>query len=66
MKSSVKCVGYFNKLVPKPVQLLKKLPFTMCLRGGVRKMFDFAKTFASILSVGLDWLMFNLAPIKFQ
>ena len=40
---------------------------TQCAKGGgVRKMFDFAKTFASILSVGLDWLMFNLAPIKFQ
>ena len=29
-------------------------------------MFDFAKTNASILSLGLDWLMFNLVPIKFQ
>ena len=37
----------------------------MCLRG-VRKMFDFAKTIAFILSLGLDWMMFNLVPIKFQ
>ena len=34
MLSSDKCLGYFNKLVPKPVQLLKKLPLLVLVTYG--------------------------------
>ena len=31
---SAKCVGYFNLLVPKPVQLLRRLPLMVSVTDG--------------------------------